>query len=337
YKEDIENLFPNCMVTFRSPAELLERADYFLKNPQEREKIAEKSYQYALQHHTFRHRGQVIIEIIKNSMEHKHSYRDNSHAQSRSDEFNAGERYYPGETIIDEYALKEHTHRYGFAASHLPQNATVLDAACGTGYGSKILAQKASKVCGMDISNHAIEWGKKQFENNKVSLAVGSLNEKLPFADKTFDAITSFETIEHVEDQENMLSEFRRVLKDNGVFFISSPNREIITEKAHTENHFHINELSKQEFIEKIEKYFEIKELFGQTKYAELSSGKKIIKSIIKIVDPLKLRRKIIKALNLQLFLHKNFSPMEQAIFDPITKDAPTQYYVTVAVCMQKK
>jgi ubiquinone/menaquinone biosynthesis C-methylase UbiE/spore maturation protein CgeB len=336
YKEDIESLFPECMVTFRSPTELLEKADYYLKNPQEREKISEKAYQYALRNHTFRHRGQVIIEIIKNSMEHNHSHRNSNHDHNNADEFNAGERYYPGETAIDAYSLQEHTRRYELATSRLPQNAIVLDAACGTGYGSKILAEKASKVYGIDISNHAIEWGKKQFENEKVILSVASLDEKLSFADATFDVVVSFETIEHVENQENMLAEFYRVLKPQGKLYISSPDREIITEKAHTENHFHINELSKKEFVAKLKKNFSIEKLYGQTKYSEIAKWKQLLKSTIRIIDPFKIRQKLARILSIKLLIHENFSPIGKSDIEEVGIDTPNEYFVLLAVCKKQ-
>ena len=57
----------------------------------------------------------------------------------------------------------------------------------------------------------------------------------------------SFETIEHLREQEAMLAEFRRVLAPGGVLVISSPNRPVYNEGGGVENHFHVRELDRAE------------------------------------------------------------------------------------------
>jgi hypothetical protein len=70
---------------------------------------------------------------------------------------------------------------------------------------------------------------------------------ELPLPDACVDVIVSFETIEHLSPQREMLAEFRRVLTASGVLVISSPNRPVYNEAGAIENHFHVGELDRAE------------------------------------------------------------------------------------------
>lgn len=171
-----------------------------------------------------------------------------------------GERLVPGK--VDLELEVEHMNRYIFA-SDLVKDKKVLDAACGTGYGTALLAQTAQKVCGIDISEEAISYAKSNYSAKNVDFTVANI-EKLPFENDFFDVVVSFETIEHVDaqKQEKFLSEVRRTLKKDGVFIISTPNKEVYKNRG--ENHFHVSELSFDEFKSFLEKHFKNVRLFGQ-------------------------------------------------------------------------
>ncbi|MGC9610768.1 MAG: class I SAM-dependent methyltransferase [Minisyncoccia bacterium] len=244
------------------------------------------------------------------------------------EEFNAGERLYLGETKIGRANLNEHLDRYKFAVSLMPENAVVLDAACGTGYGSQMLAEKAKKV----IGEHALIWGKERHKLPNLEFIKGDLNKSLPFTDGYFDMITSFETLEHVANHENILSEFHRVLKPDGKLIISTPDKEILTNVTHTENKFHIHELSKKEFIDVLNSHFFLKELYGQTLYVPQSPLKRAISSVAKL-DVFNLRGKIVKALNLRLMVHWILSAEKHTPIVKISPNEANRYYILVAVC----
>jgi SAM-dependent methyltransferase len=70
---------------------------------------------------------------------------------------------------------------------------------------------------------------------------------ELALPDASVDAIVSFETIEHLPAQREMLAEFRRVLAPSGMLVISSPNRPVYNEGGAIENHFHVKELDRAE------------------------------------------------------------------------------------------
>jgi 2-polyprenyl-3-methyl-5-hydroxy-6-metoxy-1,4-benzoquinol methylase len=120
----------------------------------------------------------------------------------------------------------EHRGRYLWAAA-LASDREVLDAGCGTGYGSEILADAdARSVTGIDIAQEAIEQARSNCTHPVCEFQVGSVHE-LPYEDGRFDLVVCFEVIEHVDQQPRAISELRRVLKDSGVLAISSPNREV--------------------------------------------------------------------------------------------------------------
>jgi SAM-dependent methyltransferase len=120
----------------------------------------------------------------------------------------------------------EHRGRYLWAAQ-LAEGREVLDAGCGTGYGTEILVTAgAQRAVGLDISQDAIEAARAYSSGSASEFLLGNLHE-LPFEDGTFDLAVCFEAIEHVEDQRLAISELRRVLGPTGLLAISSPNRNV--------------------------------------------------------------------------------------------------------------
>ncbi len=172
-----------------------------------------------------------------------------------------GERVVPGKTTYAIY--QEHINRYVFASKYI-KNKIVLDVASGTGYGSYYLLKNgAEKVIGLDISSDAINYAKNTFKEQKLNFIQGnSIN--LPFHNKSFDVITSFETIEHIKEYDKFLNECWRVLRNGGLFICSTPNKKISS--PHNKlplNPFHVKEFFPEEFYEIINKYFIDTRLYG--------------------------------------------------------------------------
>ena len=124
-----------------------------------------------------------------------------------------------------------HLSRYEFAASHAA-GLRVLDAACGTGYGSALLAETAAHVDGVDLSPEAVEWAAKNYARPNTAFHAACV-EFTPFADNTFDLVVSFETLEHTLSPATALWEFVRVMKPGGTGIFSVPNQWGLTQ-----NHF---------------------------------------------------------------------------------------------------
>jgi len=170
-----------------------------------------------------------------------------------------GERYTP-ECVREIHY--EHVHRYAVAARWVA-GKSVLDAACGEGYGAALLARSARAVTGVDISAEAIGHASKRYRAPGLSFGVADCS-RLPFAAGQFDCVVSFETLEHLEPQEQMLREFRRVLTDDGFLLISSPDKAVYTDRLHNRNAFHRRELYRPELEALLAREFPAVRLLGQ-------------------------------------------------------------------------
>ena len=140
----------------------------------------------------------------------------------------------------------EHYHRYLFARS-LVGGAEVLDVASGEGYGSALLAQVARSVIGVEHSGSAVRAAADNFPRQNLQFIQGDART-LPVANGCVDAVVSFETIEHFDRHDDFLREVRRVLRSEGSFIVSTPDRDIYSPAGTPANPFHVRELSPVEF-----------------------------------------------------------------------------------------
>ncbi len=158
-----------------------------------------------------------------------------------------------------EVVWAEHYARYIFS-SFFVGGKVVLDVACGTGYGSFYLAKKgAKKVFGVDNSEDAIAYAKREFSHPKVEYLVGDAQD-LKLSDRSVDVVVSLETIEHVPDFKKFLGEVTRVLKKDGLFIVSTPNEKVFP----PDSPWHKKEFTLREFKEVLKKLFKNIDLFYQ-------------------------------------------------------------------------
>ena len=99
------------------------------------------------------------------------------------------------------------------------QNASVLDAGCGTGGLIKALQGVGAPwtIKGLDYSPVACSYAR---ERTSVPIEEGSI-EALPFGDGQFDAVLTADVICQIDDASVALAEFRRVLKSGGILAIN--------------------------------------------------------------------------------------------------------------------
>jgi SAM-dependent methyltransferase len=164
----------------------------------------------------------------------------------------------------------EHMYRYRLA-QRFCAGKKVLDAACGTGYGSQMLKRAGARaVEGLDIDTVSIAYAVRDYAGSGITFRQGNVLQ-LPYPDKTFDVVVSFETIEHVPNGADWLREAARVLKPGGLFIVSTPNREVSNpDRAFGEplrNPFHHFEYSLGEFIGELCDLYQIEAVYGQTFY----------------------------------------------------------------------
>jgi GT2 family glycosyltransferase/2-polyprenyl-3-methyl-5-hydroxy-6-metoxy-1,4-benzoquinol methylase/glycosyltransferase involved in cell wall biosynthesis len=170
-----------------------------------------------------------------------------------------GERFIPTE---QGRIRLEHYHRYAMVLD-LVKNKNVLDVASGSGFGSAFMAEVAHTVIGVDIAHEAVAYASSTYLKSNLKFQQGSAI-KLDFADASFEVVVSFETIEHLYEQEAMLAEIRRVLRPDGILVISSPNRPIYSEESGEHNEFHVKELDFKEFDTLLKMQFKAVEYYGQ-------------------------------------------------------------------------
>jgi len=156
----------------------------------------------------------------------------------------------------------EHLHRY-LQACQIATGKVVLDIASGEGYGSAMLASRASKAVGVDISAEAVKHARKRYNKENLEYMVGSCAD-IPLRDASVDLVVSFETIEHHDQHEKMMQEVRRVLRRTGVLLISSPDKYHYSVETGISNEYHIKELYLHEFKQLLGNYFKNVTYFGQ-------------------------------------------------------------------------
>jgi SAM-dependent methyltransferase len=167
-----------------------------------------------------------------------------------------GERFVP-DLQRGEVVHAEHLVRY-LVATQLAPSRRVLDAACGEGYGTALLhAAGASSATGLDVDERTLEHARSRHPG--PDFVVADVRE-LPFADDSFDLVTCFETIEHVPEPNGVLVELRRVLADDGLLLVSTPNKH----EYLVENEFHEREFFHEEFVALLEAHFEHVEILLQ-------------------------------------------------------------------------
>ncbi|MFG6104747.1 methyltransferase domain-containing protein [Leptothoe sp. EHU-05/26/07-4] len=171
-----------------------------------------------------------------------------------------GERYIPSEDGVIKY---EHLHRYAIAKDFC-KDRTVLDIASGEGYGSAMLSNIAESVFGVDIDPESIAHAQKEYAHKEnLKFLLGSC-DKIPLDDNSVEVVVSFETIEHHDKHEEMLAEISRVLTNDGILILSSPNKLTYSDEPNYQNPYHVKELYYEELRALIDKHFNYISTYGQ-------------------------------------------------------------------------
>jgi 2-polyprenyl-3-methyl-5-hydroxy-6-metoxy-1,4-benzoquinol methylase len=172
-----------------------------------------------------------------------------------------GERVIPGKVTPDLYY--EHISRYFFAKQLIKPHHHVIDLGCGAGYGTFELAHIADFIAGIDISYEAIEYAKERYTRPNLSFMQMDCSD-LTFEHSKFDIAVSFEVIEHVPDVFLYMEQIKKVLKNDGAFIVSTPNKRMYTDPYDYSNPFHITEFYYNEFLQFLQAYFKHVTIFFQ-------------------------------------------------------------------------
>jgi ubiquinone/menaquinone biosynthesis C-methylase UbiE len=159
----------------------------------------------------------------------------------------------------------EHLKAYEFARDFV-KGKKVLEVGCGDGYGSAYLAKVAAEVTGMDYEKDVILRAKNKYSAKNLSFTDGDAT-RLQFADESFDAVCSFQVIEHIPEGQLLryLLEIRRVLKNDGTFYLSTLNLEhsIKSPITYQKNPAHCKEFTLGELKELLGSAFSDVKIYG--------------------------------------------------------------------------
>lgn len=187
------------------------------------------------------------------------------------------ERIYPAETdqdIAESDTIRLHIERYRFAGEHL-LSGNIADMACGSGYGTYLLASnfsnKISSITGVDVNDEAIGYARSHYASPVIQYVKEDLYKFQSSA--LFSTIVSLETIEHLDDPALFISKCKSLLVKGGRLIISAPI--VPTMDA---NPFHLHDFSASSFRKMItrEGFVEITQLKQIQQYNpfRLSAGK---------------------------------------------------------------
>jgi 2-polyprenyl-3-methyl-5-hydroxy-6-metoxy-1,4-benzoquinol methylase len=139
----------------------------------------------------------------------------------------------------------------------------VVDMACGEGYGSDVLAATAASVVGVDANPEAHEHARLRYVRDNLRFA----RDLVETFDEPADAVVFLQTIEHVQNPDEVLERFKALVADSAapVVYVSTPNVLTLAPEGAEKsgNPWHIKEYRAEELRALCEAHFAQVELFG--------------------------------------------------------------------------
>jgi 2-polyprenyl-3-methyl-5-hydroxy-6-metoxy-1,4-benzoquinol methylase len=170
-----------------------------------------------------------------------------------------GERTLP-DVPAENYWYRRHLVVYQWIAERC-RGLDVVDMACGEGYGTAILAERAARATGVDANPEAHEHARLKysgpnlrFERNMLELWEGEV-----------DCVVFLQTIEHVQNPGEILDHLRSMLRPGGTAYVSTPNVLTLAPEGAEKsgNPWHVKEYRAEEFRALCEQSFDHVELLG--------------------------------------------------------------------------
>lgn len=159
-----------------------------------------------------------------------------------------------------------HIARYALAANYVRPGDTVLDCACGLGYGTAVMAalSRGAAFMGVDCDADTVEYARANYAVPGVSFHRGDAAALDGIPDASVDLVVSMETIEHVEDWKAAVTAFRRVLKPDGRLIASVPDV-WADETGSDPNPYHYHVFDWAKFSEGLMERFLVEARYAQT------------------------------------------------------------------------
>lgn len=169
-----------------------------------------------------------------------------------------GERVLPDDPKLRRTYLQSLV-AYKFAQKYC-KGKRVLDLCCGEGYGSSLLSRGSKEVISLDYNFEAIRSAKNKYKSFKnLKFINADFMKTLPKIDN-FDVIVSYQAIEHFEDLNRYLKQVRSLLKKNGLFLVSTPNK---SKTFYGFNPYHYYDFTSSDFKNLLKSNFKKVSLYG--------------------------------------------------------------------------
>ncbi|MBI4342716.1 MAG: methyltransferase domain-containing protein [Candidatus Omnitrophica bacterium] len=169
--------------------------------------------------------------------------------------------------FMPSWVRREHEARYAFCAPYVPRKV-VVDCACGEGFGAVAFAGAgAAVVYAFDRDARAVAVTQARAGARRILCGVGDA-ARLPLPDRIADVYVALETLEHLDDDRAFLREAARVLKPDGLFICSTPNRAVTNPgtalRERPGNPFHVREYAGEQLKTLLGGFFRRVEWYGQ-------------------------------------------------------------------------
>jgi 2-polyprenyl-6-hydroxyphenyl methylase / 3-demethylubiquinone-9 3-methyltransferase len=112
--------------------------------------------------------------------------------------------------------------------NHFSKPCKILDIGCGAGMLTNFLSEKGHRVTGIDLSEKSLSVAEKFDTTNTVEYIHADANQ-LPFSEEQFDVVCAMDILEHVQTPHQLIRQASRVLKNNGLFFFHTFNKNLLS------------------------------------------------------------------------------------------------------------
>lgn len=170
------------------------------------------------------------------------------------------ERIYPNDTRVKPQTIAHHMARYRFALLQREATGNSLDIACGTGYGTAMLARAGYQARGCDISEEALQYAQREYGNLAAYWRQDLSERQLRFPGR-YNLVTFFEAIEHISPRSGLrvIQRAYDVLNEGGVMMISTPK-----DINHENNGWHRSEWNAENLERALGKRFRRVDIYAQ-------------------------------------------------------------------------
>jgi len=172
---------------------------------------------------------------------------------------------FTGERVVPdrpEWAWCFQAHKFGYddLIARLSAGCEILDVGSGEGYGAASLLARAKSVTACDYSTEAVAHARARY-GAQVAWSTCDA-QRLPFADASFDVVSSLQVIEHFTDTDSHLADVARVLRPGGWHYCATPNIDKMSPEE-SDNEFHLRDFTAADLRAALARHFTDVEVLG--------------------------------------------------------------------------